>query len=403
MDAGALTAHRAVVEAGPVGVRRLCCSTTTTQGKHAQVALEAIDDAVTLVDHKPVTTGSLWRSMLHSLVGEGHPSLAVIHPSWWSAARVAVLRCAAAGAADDAALYQRSQVLPAGATVVEIADRFVVITGARKVAQRRCGEACLVADSVARVAAEMTAQAIVIDAPAAISGASELAAAISYLIRDIDPRLVVTVVGDAEFCAAAVRLSAADEQPDGGGPPGAIVAGRRRGRALIPVVLFVIAAAALAFAGLNRRPVPPTVAMPTTLLVEGRVALTVPAQWATRRIVAGPGSARVQITSPSDPDAALHVTQSLVADATLSDTAETIRRAIDEAPDGVFLDFNPTGHSSGRPAVTYREVRAAHDVRWTVMLDGAVRISIGCQSRRGDDAAVHEACELAARSAHALD
>ncbi len=402
MDAGALTAHRAVIEAGPVGVRRLCCSTTPTQEAHAQAALEAIDDVVALVDEQPVLTGSLWRSVLQSLVAEVHPSLDIIHPSWWSAARVAVLRCAATGVADDVALWQRSQLLATGATVVEIADRFVVITGAQKAAERRCGAVRLVADNVARIAAEMTARAVVIDAPTAVSGAAELAEAISELLHEIDPELVVTVVGDAEFSALAVRSSAADDDRVRFGPPVAAVASRRRRRALIPVVLVICAAAALVLAGLSRRPVPPTVAMPTTFLVEGRVALTVPAQWVTRRIVAGPGSARVQITSPSDPDAALHVTQSLVADATLSDTAETLKRVIDEARDGVFIDFNPNGHSAGRPAVTYREVRAGHDVRWTVLLDGAVRISIGCQSRRGEDAAVRDACELAVRSAHAL-
>lgn len=397
MDAGPLTAHRAVIEAGPTGIRRLCCSTTGVHEEHTDAALEAIDDPVALVDEQPVPTGLLWRSVLHSLVGEVHPSLAIIYPSWWSTARVAVLRCAATGVAADMTLCQRSQLLATGATVVEIADRFVVISGAQKAAVRRCGGVRLVAENVARIAAERAARAVVIDAPTAVGGAAELGEAISELLRAINPELAVTVVGDVEFSALAVRLSAADDHRVRLGVPS-----RRAHRALIPAVLVMCAAAVLALAGLSHRSPPPTVAMPTTFLVEGRVALTVPAQWNTQRIVAGPGSARVQITSPSDPDAALHVTQSLVADATLSDTAETLKRAVDEAPNGVFIDFNPTGHSAGRPAVTYREVRAGHDVRWTVVLDGAVRISIGCQSRRGEDAAVHDACDLAVRSAHAL-
>jgi type VII secretion-associated protein (TIGR03931 family) len=396
MDAGPLTAHRAVVEAGPAGIRRLCCSTTRVNEEHAEAALEAIDDPVALVDGQPVLTGSLWRSVLQSLVGELHPSLAIIHPSWWSTARVAVLRRAATGVAADMALCQRSQLLATGATVVEIAERFVVITGAQKAAVRRCGAAGLVAENVARIAAARAARAVVIDAPTAVGGAAELGEAISELLRATSAELAVTVVGDVEFSALAVRLSAADDHRVRLGVPS-----RRTRRTLIPVVLVMCAAAVVALAGLSHRS-PPTVAMPTTFLVEGRVALTVPAQWMTQRIVAGPGSARVQITSPSDPDAALHVTQSLVADATLSDTAETLKRAIDEAPNGVFIDFNPNGHSAGRPAVTYREVRAGHDVRWTVILDGPVRISIGCQSRRGEDAAVHDACDLAVRSAHAL-
>jgi type VII secretion-associated protein (TIGR03931 family) len=52
--------------------------------------------------------------------------------------------------------------------------------------------------------------------------------------------------------------------------------------------------------------------------------------------------------------------------------------------------------------VTYREVRASHQVRWTVLLDGAVRISVGCQSRPGGEDAVRDVCEQAVRSAHAI-
>jgi type VII secretion-associated protein (TIGR03931 family) len=136
--------------------------------------------------------------------------------------------------------------------------------------------------------------------------------------------------------------------------------------------------------------------------VEGRVALTVPANWATQRVVAGPGSARVQVTSPADPEVALHVTQSPVAGETLPRAAERLKQAIDAEPAGVFVDFDPSGSSAGRPAVTYREVRAAHHVRWSVLLDGAVRISVGCQSRPGGEDAVREVCDRAVRSAHAV-
>ena len=79
------------------------------------------------------------------------------------------------------------------------------------------------------------------------------------------------------------------------------------------------------------------------------------------------------------------MTQSRVALAGLDATAEFLKGAIDAAPAGVFVDFNPAGRNAGRPVVTYREVRSGHDVRWTVWVDKAVRISIGCQSRHGDD------------------
>jgi len=86
----------------------------------------------------------------------------------------------------------------------------------------------------------------------------------------------------------------------------------------------------------------------------------------------------------------------------LSATAEFLKQAIDAEPNGVFVDFNPAGNSAGRPAVTYREVRSGHDIRWTVLVDKAVRISIGCQSRHGFEGAMRQVCELAVRSARAL-
>ncbi|WP_152038466.1 type VII secretion-associated protein, partial [Mycobacterium tuberculosis] len=141
---------------------------------------------------------------------------------------------------------------------------------------------------------------------------------------------------------------------------------------------------------------------PTTLLVEGRVALTIPADWSTQRVVSGPGSARVQVTSPADPEVALHVTQSPVPGETLPGTAQRLKRAIDASPAGVFVDFNPSDIRAGRPAVTYREVRAGHQVRWTILLDGAVRISVGCQSGPGHEDLLREVCAQAVRSVHAV-
>ena len=158
--------------------------------------------------------------------------------------------------------------------------------------------------------------------------------------------------------------------------PGTTRTRGRRTATLAGIVVLLCAGLSLGWGQSpdTRKPLPPGVTPPArpTALVE----LTVPANWPTQRVVAGPGSARVQVTSPSDPEVALHVTQSPVPEETLGDTAERLKRAIDTEPDGVFVDFNPSGNSAGRPAVTYREVRASHQVRWTVLLDGTVRISI---------------------------
>ncbi len=400
MDAGALKPHRAVIEAGPAGIRRLCCVAPGLEVVTARTVVDAIDDAVVLVDDTPVSTVLLWQTVLRSLCDDPHTSLAIVHPSWWSTARVALVRCAAGEVTSDAVIRRRSKLLARAATVVvEIAERFVVITGAQVVAERRDSAAYVVAENVTRVVTLMTARTVVIDAPGAISGAAELAKFVADRLREADAGVAVTVVDDAAFSGAAVEAFSADDQPVQAGRPAA--ADRGRTTPLLLIAAVILAAALLGVGAVDRRAAPPT-AMPTTFLVEGRVALTVPAQWSAQRVVAGPGSARVQITSPTDPETALHVTQSPVVDETLSETAETLKRAIDEAPAGVFIDFNPNGRSSGRPAVTYREVRTGHEVRWAVLLDGVVRISIGCQSRPGNEVAVRDACELAVRSAHAL-
>ena len=251
-----------------------------------------------------------------------------------------------------------------------------------------------------------TASAVVlIDAPSTVTGAPALAALIAGAVRRSG--LAAVEIDDARLPGLARSAL-----PDPSEPCVTVDADRPRSRARIisglagaAVVLTAFPLAISAVAPAARRGVSPPVAVqtaPTTFLAEGRVALTVPANWSAQRVVTGPGSARVQVTSPSDPEVALHVTQSPVAGETLSGTAERLKHAIDAEPAGLFVDFNPSGVSAGRPAVTYREVRATHHVRWTVLLDGPVRISLGCQSRPGDEGAVRDACEQAVRSAHAV-
>src|SRR5580693_2001766 len=66
-----VTAHRAIIEAGPASIRRLCCGTNrVADGEVSETvrqALEAIDDRVALVDGRPVAVPALWRAALRSL------------------------------------------------------------------------------------------------------------------------------------------------------------------------------------------------------------------------------------------------------------------------------------------------------------------------------------------------
>ena len=417
-----MSGHRAVIEAGPGTIRRLCCGTSVAADAElaeiTRAALDSIDDPVAMVDEQPVAVDSLWQTALRSLdCGRPDPpkSIVVVHPSWWSSSRVGMLTTAAKTLADDVLtlprswlLRQSAQVEPEATVVVEIAERLVAIAGVEVVAVPRRTDPQPVAEQVACVIDGITCgtrAVVLVDAPATVAGAPALATLIAGAVRRCGPTVVE--IDDAalpRLAGLAQRSLSAQDEPSSrsnAGPGGVRPhAWMLRGLAAAAVVL---AAAVPAVATMGRHGGARVDTGSTTFLVEGRVALTVPANWPTQRVVAGPGSARVQVTSPSDPEVALHITQSPVPGETLSATAERLKRAIDAEPAGVFVDFNPSGTSAGRSAVTYREVRGGHQVWWTVFLDRTVRISIGCQSRPGGADAVRNVCEQAVRSAHAIN
>lgn len=406
-----MSGHRTMIATGPGSVRRLCCTTTGT-ADYGHIALSAIDDRTALVQGRAVRVDDLWRSTLRSLRC-GDIGGQVLYPSWWPSARIDVVAAAAAVLGDDVELRPRSWLLERASSaraagLVEIAEQLVAITFGAVVAVPRIGAPGAVADEIVRRIDEIgcVAATILIDVPSAVSGAATLAAMIGDRVRQHGGTPVeIDDAGMARLASAAGRRTPA-ESPH---PPATTETEtgtgtvRQRVRLLgwLSAAVVLLAAAVPAMTTLGRRGVV-TEDAAAAVLVEGRVAVSVPADWLVQRVVAGPGSARVQVSSPSDLEVALHITQSAIADAALSATAEQLRRAIDAEPAGVFVDFNPAGISAGRPAVLYREVRASHHVRWTVLVDGPLRISIGCQSRPGAERAVGPACEQAVRTAHAL-
>jgi type VII secretion-associated protein (TIGR03931 family) len=407
-----VTTH--VVEVGPSAIRELCCGgDAVADDEMVRAAFESIDDPVTLVDLRPITVDSLWRIVLAS-VDCGSPERAfVVHPSWWAPARIGVVSAAAQVLAGEVVMRPRSWLLTQALTpesqrstvVVEIADCLVVITGGAVVAETRRREPRCVVQAVVRSILDMTPDGtatVVIDAPSTVGEAGALAAMIAEGLRATDSITVVQVGDNRLRELAAGIIPDEDSTCESDRIDAAGCGNRRRWTLALAVLLITAVLGVIGVLASGRHATPAGVAVPTTFLVEGFVALQVPAQWSIQRVVAGPGSARVQVSSPSDPEVALHVTQSRVATGTLDAAAESLKHAIDAEPAGVFVDFNPVGNSAGRPAVTYREVRSAHDIRWTVLVDKAVRISIGCQSRHGHDDAVRQVCELAVRSARAV-
>lgn len=378
--------HRAVIEVGPAQVRRLCCGTAES-GDAGVAALEWVDDPVALLDDSPIPTPRLWRSVLENLACEAsYGSMLLIHPSWWPPARIE--RVTAAAGRDDATVRPRAELLAGDATVVvEIAAALVAVIGGEVIAEPRLGPPAQVADAVApHVPRGVT---VVIDAPTGVPGAAELA------------RLITERLRAAGIRAKPARLTVPQ------------AAARRRNRPAFPrrgaLQRAVAAALGLLVAGVlgtHRSPAPAPAN--TAVLVEGRVTLQVPADWLVRRVTDGPGSARVEVVSPTDPQLMLHLTQARVPEPTLAAVAETLDRAVREANAQadtrapVFVDFNPAGTAAGRPAITYAERRLGHRIDWTVLVDGAVRIGIGCQRRDDDPASFREACAQAVSSARAV-
>ncbi|CKU43359.1 hypothetical alanine and valine rich protein [Mycobacterium tuberculosis] len=63
-----MSPHRAVIEAGPGAIRRLCCGADVVADTAVSAAaLAAIDDQVALLDERPVAVDSLWFDALRSV------------------------------------------------------------------------------------------------------------------------------------------------------------------------------------------------------------------------------------------------------------------------------------------------------------------------------------------------
>ncbi|MBU3751327.1 MAG: type VII secretion-associated protein, partial [Mycobacterium sp.] len=149
---------------------------------------------------------------------------------------------------------------------------------------------------------------------------------------------------------------------------------RRRHR--LPTAVFVTLAAGAALVGAvavatgtrERAPgLASPAASPAETVVEGRLAVPIPRAWTVTRVTSGPGSPRLQANSPTDPDLAVHITQSHAPGSTPAQTAAVLRRVIADQPAGVFVDFTAGATAGDRPAVAYREVRPSRVVEWTVL------------------------------------
>ncbi|MUL81351.1 MULTISPECIES: type VII secretion-associated protein [unclassified Mycolicibacterium] len=380
----------AVIEVGPVTVR----GPGPVQVERAAVAVASIDDEIALVDDEPVGVTNLWAEVLDTAAA-GARNLTLVCPTWWTADQRDRVRVAAAEAGAEVVVVQRVQALRSALTggawaVVEIADELVMVSAvdAEPVALARHADADVDPEVVVRavIAAAGVRAEVTVDAPPEIAGAAVLGTAVAAGLRRCG---AVVVMADAQTWREAFAT------PDAPVAEGVRMRSRPGRVAICTAAAVVLVLGGAAVAGYGD----PTHDPAMTVLVEGRVGMQIPAGWTVHRVTEGPGSARVQVVSSSDPQVMIHLTQSGLGDGAVADT---LQRALQEQPAGVFVDFDASAVIAARPVVSYREVRPGREIRWAVFVDGPVRIAIGCQSAQGHGEAVRSACEAATRSAHAV-
>lgn len=415
-------------------------------------AVAALDDDMALLPGRVVPSRALWAALFESLLTDRNApvrldSMVLIHPTAWSPARRTLLSGAARMMAATLTVRSRAFALAERGVRTDISGRSLVVVEvspsevavtvvgpgsdgepastvrhledrswetasaaevARAVARaveqvvrdERPGIAAILVDSADRYLGEAIVDAI--DRIGLTPGVSQVAA--DSVFRDMGqaPRASAFLEQAADEPAVARTSEWTPAAPARSAPRlprwwPAVAIGVAAAIVVTGVVLTVASTRA-------RQPVPAAPEMVTSLLVEGRVQFMVPAEWAVRRIPAGgAGSARVEVISPEDPDAVVHMTQVRVKPTeTLAATAETLRAAMEKEPPGSFTDFKADDQKMERPAVTYTEVREGHDIAWAVLLDGDLRIGIGCQFKKGSYDDVRQACELAIHTVHAV-
>lgn len=388
-----------VCEVGPATIRRYDAPRPGGQPVPVQAdvvlaraALDAGDDTLTLLDDRPVAVEALWRRLFGSLLA-GVTEVLLVHPSWWPPSRVEAVAGYVRTTVGNVVTRPRSWALALAApdaVVIEVAPHLVVAmdAGVAVAAEPRTAPPDVMVESlVGKVSDAAPDRPVIVDIPVGVPGGDDLGAQVTTRLRGAGA--TVRTAGLDEIATTA--LDSAEQVPISSRRP------RRWTKGLAATAAVLMAIAVLGVPRHNVDPRPPDVA-----LIEGRVTMQIPAGWEVARVTDGPGSARVVITDPDGHEAALHLTQSRINDESLTATGAALRQAFDGRPANVFVDFDPQDQRAGREVVSYREVRPDHDIRWAVLVDGAVRIAIGCQSVPGGEEQIRAACDRALESARAV-
>lgn len=132
----------------------------------------------------------------------------------------------------------------------------------------------------------------------------------------------------------------------------------------------------------------------------GRVTLSVPEQW--RRVsdpVDDDGAIPfTTIAARSDDRRIIMVQNAVRADSTLDSVAVSLRNRLDQRGNDVVTEFSPRTRYGDRDVIGYRETPVSGgQIRWYVVVDSALQVSIGCQDG-GQGQSIDAECTAAVRS-----
>ncbi|MCL2534087.1 MAG: type VII secretion-associated protein [Nocardiaceae bacterium] len=389
--------------------------------------LECIDDRRVLVGAQPVPTVDVLAAVLHRAIGTGTrgtgyvPAVTVTHPSHWGSARKGVLEAAARRSAHEVTL------LPAALAVPTPRDRacWVVLECAPLWTTASLVERSD-RDELAVLACELASDTGALDIredPTRVAVLDRLVRGVAdgravddvFVTGAVDPDLTGIVTAGIGSKAIVVpgadlaRVSAAAEgtSADCDAVPAAWLDPRpapastpQRGRGLVVAAAVVLAVAAAAgTTAVLWRPWEATSveAEPLQRFEIGPVSVHLPGRWTVQP--AKPGRLDLMPEGASGRRIVL-VPADVAAGSDRADVARALERRIaDRGPDGPFSEFDPDAEFAGRPAISYVESPDDRSrVRWHVLVENDVQVSVGCQFRDGEWDASAADCEQAVRS-----
>lgn len=398
--------------------------------------LEAVDSPTIPSGGGRMYTRHAWRGVFERLGLTVHPGrltsgLVVGHPSTWGPRRASVLaevggRPGAVSLVPRAVLIARSHsdVTMSRCAVVETTrvprrprdptdrtpDRWSVQIMRRAADGWRVERSTVLpadddADTVVK-AIDDSVEAVFVDGAdrAGIRRAVDLVSqhAVAGRVVRVDRRLILRYGWRVGETSSDVFTTTASEEssawPESAKP--------RRSRivwtAVAAVVAVAIAVTAVVIGVVGKRddPVPAS-----EQVAVGRTTLTVPGQWRRSEQAtpsgasADPGTTRTVFVDPDDGRRLILVQTRVRDDSTQASVAASLRNRLGQRGDDVVTEFSPSTRFAGRDVISYREAPASGSaIRWYVLVDHALQVSIGCQPGTGAEP-VDVECEQAVRTA----